>query len=171
MDIRASLLEEHSKSQILKITNWIDNHPDRFAELIHLMLKDEYRVAQRAAWAVTHCLDKYPQLIGPHLAPMVYNLRNTKQHQAIRRNTLRALQQVNIPEDLWGEVADISFQLLVDPNEPAAVRVFAMTVIWNICQHVPELAQELKLIIEDQWDHATAGFRSRGKRILKEMGG
>lgn len=170
MDIRETLLEEHSKRQALLIAEWVGNQPDRFAELIRLMLEDEYRVAQRAAWVVTHCLNQYPQLIGPHLEAMVYNLRNSQQHDAIRRNTLRALQYVDIPENLWGEVADISFELLIDPNEPVAIRVFAMTVIWNICQHVPELAQELKLIIEDQWDHATAGFRSRGKKILREMG-
>lgn len=169
MNIRESLLEEHSKSQAQKIAVWIGDQPERFAELIRLMLEDEYRVSQRAAWVVTHCLDQYPQLIEPHLEKLVYNMRQAGQHDAIRRNTLRALQFVDIPEPLWGEVADIAFQLLVDPKEPVAIRVFAMTVIWNICQHVPELQQELKLIIEDQWDHASAGFRSRGKRILREM--
>lgn len=169
MDIRESLLEEHSKSQAQRIAAWIENDPERFAGLITLMLEDEYRVAQRAAWVVTHCLEKNPHLLEPHLEAMVYNLRRPGQHNAIRRNTLRALQYVDIPEELWGETADVAFDLLIDPNEPAAIRVFAMTVIWNICQHVPELSQELKLIIEDQWEHATAGFRSRGRKILKEM--
>ncbi|PHN03565.1 hypothetical protein [Flavilitoribacter nigricans] len=169
MDIRTSLLEEHSKEQAQKIAGWIGDRPERFDELIGLMLEDEYRVAQRAAWVVTHCLDRHPHLIAPHLEKMVLNLRDKRQHDAIRRNTLRALQYVDIPESLWGEIADISFQLLTDPREPAAIRVFAMTVIWNICTHVPELKQELKLIIEDQWEHATAGFRSRGRKILQAM--
>lgn len=169
MNIRESLLEEHSKKQAQRIAAWIGSDPERFAELISLMLEDEYRVAQRAAWSVTHCLDRYPELIAPHLEVMIYNLRDNQQHPAIRRNTLRALQEADFPESLWGEVADIAFQILVDPQEPAAVRVFAMTVAWNISRRVPELQQELKLIIEDQWEHATAGFRSRGRKILKAM--
>lgn len=163
------MLAEHSKKQAQKIADWIGTDPERFSVLIRHMLEDEYRISQRAAWVVTHVLERHPHLVRPHLERMVHHLRNPDQHDAVRRNTLRALQYVDLPEALWGEVADIGFQYLADPNEPVAVRIFAMSVVWNICRNVPELKQELKLIIEDQWDHATAGFRSRGRKILREI--
>jgi hypothetical protein len=34
----------------------------------------------------------------------------------------------------------------------------------------PEISGELRLIIEDQWGQATPAFRSRAKRVLKQMG-
>jgi hypothetical protein len=33
----------------------------------------------------------------------------------------------------------------------------------------PEIRQELKTIIEDRWDFETAAFRSRAKKIFKEL--
>lgn len=169
MIIKNQLLAEHSKNQATKIAIWIGDDPGRFAELVELVLQGEPLLAQRAAWALSHSLDRHPDLIYPHLGSLVQNMCRTDQHPAVRRNTLRALQEVEIPETLWGKVADLCFQYLADPKEPAAIRVFAMTVLWNICRQVPELQTELKLIIEDHWNHATAGFRSRGQKILKAM--
>jgi hypothetical protein len=33
----------------------------------------------------------------------------------------------------------------------------------------PEIKQELKTIIEDHWDFESAAFKSRAKKILKEL--
>jgi hypothetical protein len=169
MDIRESLLEEHSKQQAQKIADWVGDDRQRFSQLLDLMLEETYRISQRAAWVMTHCLDQYPGLLQPHLKTLIRHLRDDHPHEAVRRNTVRALQFVEIPEELQGEAADICFNYLLDVNEAVAVRVHAMSVLWNICRQVPELSHELKLIIEDQWEYGTAGFRARGKKILKEI--
>jgi hypothetical protein len=44
-----------------------------------------------------------------------------------------------------------------------------MTVLLNIVKYVPELKEELKIIIEDQMPYASAGFQSRGKKTLKAL--
>ena len=44
-----------------------------------------------------------------------------------------------------------------------------MTVLYNITLKIPELADELKIIIEDQMPYGSAGFKSRGKKILKGL--
>ncbi len=88
---------------------------------------------------------------------------------AVKRNTLKILQFVDIPEDLLGITADICFRLLNDGKEPIAVKVFAMTVIFNIVKKYPELNEELKISIEEQMPFASAGFKSRGNKILKAL--
>ena len=65
MKLREEILKEHSKRQCEKIVAWVGNDKKRFAELINLMLHDEYRVAQRAAWPVSFCVQEYPSLIIP----------------------------------------------------------------------------------------------------------
>ena len=50
MDLRAELLEEHSKRQALRVADYIGNDPERFADLMCLFFGNEYRVTQRAAW-------------------------------------------------------------------------------------------------------------------------
>lgn len=166
MDIRAALLEEHSKTQMLKIVKYIGDRQDRFDVLFNLMLTDEYRVIQRAAWAVHHTAEAQPKLVKPHIRTMVKNLADTKLPDAVKRNTLRILATVDLPKSLQGIMAEHGFRLLNDPKEPVAVRMFAMTVLYNICQEEPELAPELIAVLEDHLPHGSAGLKARGKKIL-----
>jgi len=39
----------------------------------------------------------------------------------------------------------------------------------NLSKIYPEIKQELKTIIEDRWDHESAAFKSRAKKILKDL--
>jgi hypothetical protein len=169
MDIRKQLLTEHSKPNTELITQYIDNHQERFDILMNLFLNDDYRVTQRAAWVVGDVSRKYPDLVNKHLEKIVLNLRKENLHDAIKRNTVRVLQEIKIPETLWGDTADVCFGLLLSKNEPVAVKCFSMTVLLNIVKQVPELKEELKIIIEDQMPYCSAGFKSRGNKTLKAL--
>ncbi len=168
MSLREELLKEHSKAHTEYLAIGIGSDQDSFDMLIKLLLGDEYRVTQRAAWLVSHCVDKFPWLIDNHLSSIIHNL-DKPVHVAVKRNTLKILQFVDIPEDLLGITADICFRLLNDGKEPIAVKVFAMTVIFNIVKKYPELNEELKISIEEQMPFASAGFKSRGNKILKVL--
>ncbi len=64
MNLRDEILAEHSKRQTKKITDWVGDDPERFAELMGLLLRDDYR--QRAGWPLSDCVKKYPELIKPY---------------------------------------------------------------------------------------------------------
>jgi len=168
MDIKAELLAEHSKTQAQRITDYIGNSQKRFDELMRLFLEEEYRVTQRAAWVVQFAAEAHPKLLKKHLKKVVENLNNPV-NDAVKRNTLRILQFWDLPENLQGIAAEICFGFLDDPKEAVAIRVFSMTVLYNICVKEPELANELRLVIEDHLPHGTAGFKSRGKKTLKAL--
>lgn len=165
MNIQQALQAEHSKTQSHRIADHIGANPVRFAMLMDLCLGNDPELARRAAWTVGHCTDRHPELILPHLESIFARLRG-KTHVAIRRNLVRALQFIDLPEEWLGEAADICFTYLANHNETAAVRVFSMTALWNICQQEPDLAHELKLLIEEHLPYATAGFKNRGNKIL-----
>jgi len=63
MKLREEILKEHSKKQCLKIVKWVGDDKKRYAELMHLMLTYEYRVAQRAAYPISYCVRKHPALV------------------------------------------------------------------------------------------------------------
>lgn len=169
MDLKAAILKEHTKPQALFIRDYIGDNQALFDELMTHFFSNEYRVTQRAAWIMSHCVDKYPFLINPHLDNLVHNLEEEKLHDSVKRNTLRLLQAVDIPEKLMGVLVDICFKFLLDLKEPAAIRIFSMQVLYNICLKEPELADELRIVVEEFMPHGTAGFKSRGKRILKGL--
>jgi hypothetical protein len=41
-----------------------------------------------------------------------------------------------------------------------------LTILSNLSKEHPDILAELKLIIEEQWEHSTPAFRSRAKKIL-----
>ncbi|MEM9821639.1 MAG: hypothetical protein AAF985_11225 [Bacteroidota bacterium] len=168
MDLKTELLAEHSKTQALKIASYVGADQERFDALMYLFLEEEYRVTQRAAWVILFAVEAHPALLKKHLRKVVENLAQPLP-DAVKRNTLRILQSWDLPEDLLGFTAEICFQFLDDPKEAVAIRVFSMTVLYNICVKEPELANELRLVIEDHLPHGTAGFKSRGKKILKAL--
>jgi hypothetical protein len=168
MNLREEILREHSKSQTLKIVKYIGNDKERFAELINLFLGNTYRITQRAAWAVSYCAEEHPELIIPYLERMLDNL-NQPVHDSVKRNTLRTFQDIDIPEKLQGKAADICFKLLRDKDETIGTKVFAMTVLHNLSKQHPDLENELRIAIEEQMPYASAGFRSRGSKILKAL--
>lgn len=168
MDIRAELLKEHSKKQSLKIAAYIADDKKKFSLLMDIFLGSEYRPAQRAAWVVNFAAQKSPQLIYPYMEAVIDNMENSV-HDAVRRNTLRLLQFIEIPNYLLGKAASVCFNLLQKPTEPIAVKVFSMTVLFNICKKEPELAEELKLIVKEQLPYGSTGFRNRAGKVLAAL--
>ena len=169
MNLREQILLEHSKENADLIASWVGKDKSRLDKLIHIFLNDDYRVVQRAAYTVSKIADNEPSLMLPYLDKMVAKMDDNTQHIAVKRNVLRILQNVNIPEHLHGEVMNHSFNILSDVREPIALRVFSMTILDNLSKQYPEIRQELILIIENELElGASAGFKSRAKKILKK---
>jgi len=82
---------------------------------------------------------------------------------------MRFLQFMSIPKKYQGATLNLCLRFLSNKKEAVAVRVFAMTVLANLSKELPELKNELIPLIEDEMPYASAGFRSRGKRLLKEL--
>jgi len=166
MDLRKQLLLKHSKENTNLIVNHIGDNQKSFNEVIVLLLANDYPLTQRAAWVVGDIARIYPEMIFPHLKDIILNLRKPDVHDGVKRNTLRILQEIDIPKPLWGETSDICFNFLMSNSEAIATKVFSMTALFNISKHVPEFREELKIIIEDQLPYSRPGFKSRGKKTL-----
>lgn len=171
MNLLNELQKDHSKAQKDKIVKFVGNHTDRFAELVKVYLAGPYRITQRAAWPLSYCVAKNPSFVRPHLGKLLTYAAKPGVHDAVKRNTLRLLQFINVPTSLQGKTTDLCLAFLSNPKEPIAVRVFAMTVASNLALKNPELKNEIIPLIEDQLPYGSAGFRSRGVKVLKRLKG
>lgn len=169
MKLREQILEEHSKANCNAIVQWIGNSQQRFDQLFDLFLKDEYRVVQRAAWPLSYAVIAHPEFIKKHFSKLLKNLDKPGIHNSVKRNTVRLMQDIQIPEKFHGQVMNICFDFISSPDEAVAVKAFALTVLENLSKKYPEIKSELKTIIEDRWDYESAAFRARGKKILKSL--
>lgn len=171
MNIREALLQEkmHTKTRANSITDYACTSPDHFKELMNCFVDTEYRVAQRAAWSVNDAVAKQPRLIQPYIKEMVAQLQRSDVHTAVIRNSVRILERIEIPAAFHGEVMNACFSFIEKPATPVAIKAFALTTLYNLSTHYPEIQNELKTIIEERMDKETAAFKSRGKKILQQL--
>lgn len=169
MNLLPILQKERSKKTCIEVADYIGNSPERFAELIEIIIGKDMEMANRAAWVIPSIADKnIDKLIQPHLKTMIEQL-NKPVHDAIKRNVVRMLQFTSIPKKLQGITLEYCFQLLNNPKEAVAIRVFAMTVLYNLTLKEPDLAHELYDCIEMHMEGALPGYKSRGGKILKAL--
>ncbi|HET9825257.1 MAG TPA: hypothetical protein VFP87_07985 [Chitinophagaceae bacterium] len=167
MDLRKTILAEHSKANCDKIVRWVGHSQKKFDELFNLFLVSEYRINQRAAWPLSYCVISHPHFISKHFPKLVKNLHRPGIHDSVKRNTLRLLQHIEIPKKFHGEIMDICFRYLSSPDEPVAIKAFSLTVLHHLSKPYPEIRNEIRLIIEERWEHETAAFHSKAKKFLK----
>jgi hypothetical protein len=153
----------------MRIVKWVGISQQKFDELFQLFLNDAYRVVQRAAWPVSNCVEKHPEFILKHFDGLLKNLEKPNLHDAVKRNTVRLLQYVDIPGKYHGRVMDICFRFISSPNEAAAIKAFSITVLQNLVKQYPEIINEIKLIIEERWDYESVAFKTRAKKLLKQI--
>lgn len=169
VELIEELLKEHSKRQCDKIVKYIGNDSTKFAHLIEVFLAGSYRITQRAAWPLSCCVEENSRLINPHLNSVLKFVEKPDASEAVKRNVVRLLQFIEIPKRNQGRVANICFNFFRDKDEAIAVRVFSMTVLANLSKEIPELKNELIPLIEDELPFASAGFISRGRKLLKQL--
>ncbi len=168
MDIRQTLLSEHSKAVTHRVVQYVGADPDKMAGLMALFFAGEYRVTQRAAWAVGEIGAQSPALIAPYLETMIDHL-NTPVHDAVKRNTVRIFRDLPVlPESLLGKLTTSCFNLLTDPKEPIAVKVFCIRILARVCEQEPGLWDELQLVLEDGLPHSSVAYRSAAMDVLKK---
>ena len=166
MDLRATILAEHSKAQTNKIVKWVGDSPERFKELFQLFITNEYRVVQRAAWPLSYIVEQHPELIKKYLRKLIDNLHKPNIPEAVVRNTIRLLQFIEIPEKFHGEIIDLCINYLNDNNSPVAVKAYSLIILKKMNVLYPDIFQEVKTVIENRWDIETPAFRSQARYFL-----
>lgn len=169
MDLRGEILRGYSKAQVNRIVAYVGGNPERFKKLIDVYVEGPYRVTQGAAAAISYCIENQPELVQAHLKTLLNQLKKPAVSDALKRNTMRLLQFIDIPIKYEGQIADLCFQYLANKKEAIAVKVFSMTVLSIIAKDKPEIKKELRIIIEDSLPYATPAFQSRARKVLKGL--
>lgn len=170
MDLKAKILEEYSKPAMMKIVDWVGQDFERFQSLMELFLTEEYRIAQRISWGLIYITERYPDFILPYLPSLLDIIANPSAGETVKRNSIRALTVVDIPEEFCGKAFEQCSKLFHSIKEPIAIRVFSMTVMVNIALKYPDLISEVSMVVADAMaPNAQASLLARGKHELKRM--
>jgi hypothetical protein len=152
-----------------KAVAFIGQDQGRFDRVIEEFFKGPYRYNQQAAGPLHDVLRKHPHLLRPHLKRFLLQLDKPGNYPAMTRNILRLLQVVDIPKPLQGKAVNTAMRIMEDPEELVAAKVFAITLLSNIAADHPELANEIRVVVESQYPYGTPAFRSRARKVLKSL--
>lgn len=169
MNILEAIHQAKSKTRLKVIAEQVNNNPILFKQLITAFFNGSYRVTNKAMWPLGWCVEQNPELLNPYYKEIISLLSQTTTPVDLRRSLLRTLQFAKVPKVHQGRIIDITLKALSSPTEPIAIRVFSMTVLCNLVEEIPELKNELIPLLEQNMPYASPGFRSRAKRVLKQL--
>lgn len=167
MNIEEQLLIEFSKSNAEYIASSVQKDLSKVRELVNLFLSDDKKIALRASMVLARIMDKHPYLMIPYIADFVQTYLDKTTAVAVVRMLARFFQSYTLPEESQGLVLDRSYELMIDSENPIAVRAFAMGTIEHISIPFEELRNEFKLILEDLYTEGARGLENKRKNTLK----
>lgn len=164
------LLQGQARNTVDEVIIWAGDNPTKFKILVETMAGNlDQPIRDRAAWALSYIAVDTPSLLKYHWDIFVNLLVNKHTSKPIIRNLVRFMQEVEIPEKYHGKVTDCCFVLVNNPQEDIAIRAFAMTVLGNMVDIYPELANELKISIQELLPYASPGLKNRAGKILSKL--
>ncbi len=176
---------EQAKSELLVLLN---KHPSKahMKMICGLLMKDERLLplifeiinqgdaqsAMRAAWLLSNLYDLESEALLPYQQQMIQAVLATES-DSVRRSLLRIIESGKLSDEdddeQLGKLFDACLRWMVSESHAIAVRCNAMQVLYRICLIEPELAPEVILNIETLLAHGSAGFKSRGSKIMAAL--
>jgi len=139
-----------------------------FDQLFSLIFGDDHRLAWRACWIIDNASEAFPDLLANQIPTIINGFLTTKDG-SLKRHFTRILCRYPIPVEYMSAVIDRSFGLL-SPTEPVSVRVFAMQLLFNCTNELPELKGELIIVLEHLVEEGgSAGFINRSGKLLRKL--
>jgi len=168
VDLKSALQKPLSPTWENQLCHLVCKDKQRFFELIEIFYGNHSHLLQRSTLIILASNKLKPEWVDDQVPRMVNSL-NKNLPTPLKRNILRILQYKAIPETLWGHAANQCFNYLESSNEPVAIKAFSMTVLYNLTMKLPDLARELRLLIEEQYNLGSAGFKARGRHVLRQL--
>jgi len=166
MDMQLELSKEHSKENSQIIADYIGHSPERYAALWNLIKTAEAPIPQRASWVLDHSSFSYSPAIQPFISDMILEIQKPV-HVAVKRNVMKILAATpEIPEDLSASLFDTCINWIIEKKTAVAVKVYAIEVVAKIALPYKELREEVKVVLEDQLKHGSAGVKVRARRMI-----
>ncbi|MEZ4779517.1 MAG: adenylosuccinate lyase [Flavobacteriaceae bacterium] len=164
-----------------KAAMWVLKHPETIEELLHFCFKNDKELSHKANWTLEFvCMEKL-ELLFPHLDYFFSHLGSVKEDSSVRplshicellchqyyKKGDKTLQQL-FSETYKEILVEVCFDWLIT-NQKVACEVRAMSCLYELGTEKDWIHSELKTIIEQNIHTRSAGYQSRGKKILDKI--
>ena len=147
---------------------FLKTHPEYFEEAIQLAISDNQPFAWRSAFVLFDCMDKNDKRIKKHINTILSCIKDKKDgHQ---RELLKILYKMNLSEKQEGIVFDICIRLWEQIGKEPSVRMTALKFIIKIASKYPELLEEIKFLLNEEYlTTLSPGVKHSIRKMIKGL--
>jgi len=171
-----------NKGQIEELVQDLTQYPELLETLLSEVFAQDFTgVSFNASWVFDHLMRKKLEYLLPHIDLFIEGSSALKTESCMRpmAHVMELLNEAYfhkrdtrysnaISPNHQEQMITICFDWLIG-NHKVATKVFAMTSLYLLGEKHDWVRPELKSIIERQIPQGTAGFRSRGGKILANL--
>jgi hypothetical protein len=164
-----SQLADSSRALADLTSNMLNEHPELLKSLLEICWEDEEPWCMRASRIVSIRCCRYPEMVKPYTSEIINHLPDV-QSESVLRNLLKIFMDhdIKMKKSEKSTLLNLCFDCL-SGSYSAGVKVYSMDILFKLTVNIPELQRELYAIIEDQLKDASAGFISRGNKVLQKI--
>lgn len=144
-------------------------------EVIELSMYKDHEIAFRAGWILEFIAFSYPDQFREHLPEFidVYLIQKNQSCQRLYTKILmdltKAKKERSFSESRLDAIVETTFEWMIDPQTPVAVRVNCMDILYNLRNDYEWIGEELSAQVEFFLKNGSAALQSRGKKILHKL--
>lgn len=168
LDLDTLIAKRLNKKETVTIAKELFNNQVAIRQLWQKIAQGSPDLPFHIAWLFDVCAETHPSLIKP-LVKEIIDVLPLPFHNGVHRSLTKVLAKQEIPVSHHGELYSLCIDWLIAPEKHVAIKAHCIDIAYHIAEKVPELRQELKLVLEDQMEFNSAGFQVRAKRVLNKI--
>lgn len=177
--IQEKLLKEISgtltKHKVVKLVEIAANSIEYVPELLKLSFYPKPEIAFRASWILENISENEPVQFLRFFEDFM-RVYHAQSNQSCRRHFTKILMNKRMageldkyPDDRVEPLVDATFQWLIDPVTPVAVKVNCIDILYRFNKRYDWIGEELKSQIEFLLKNGSAAMQSRGRKVLRKL--
>lgn len=140
---------------------------EMFEALFGFIFDEDKRVAENAAWVLTHCRQKGTRRLCQHQDAVIEKVLNAESSTMQRLLLSLLLKQPFGKERIRTDFLDFCLSTIISSKHPVAVRVLCCYLSYKQCCHFPELMNELETTLHLlESEQLTSGLSHSKKKVL-----
>ncbi len=169
MELEDLLFDSSRKTADIAVSI-IGENPEIFKKFLDFAMLDKDQFSMRAARVIWLSAHDQPWLVKPYIREIIQKLPNFK-NDGVKRCLTKMLteQSIDQNDETLGILANSCFNWLSEPTEKAAMKVYAIEILYQISKKYPELQNELIAAIEAQMPRSASAVKNRGSKILTKL--
>lgn len=169
MNLNNKLRERINIKDVKEILEYIEDNEIGMKKLYTLIFDTNTLISFQALWICSHLPEQGHQWLYKKQDILINEVLKCP-HSGKRRLLLNLLISQPAPNPPRVDLLDFCLERMILKSEPPGVQVLCMKLAFNICITIPELLQELKIILDImQPELLPPSMKSARKSLLKAI--